>query len=140
MLKKRNQKGFTLIEIIAVLVILGILAAVAIPKYFAMQDDARASAIGGALAAASSNLNLSYSKYIVNGGTNASVTVLEALADNAGKLNTDLGDFTVEYTGAAGAGQSCTMVISGKTDGGTSWVGSYTGTNPSKTKTVACPW
>jgi len=32
MLKKRNQKGFTLIEIIAVLVILGILAAVAVPK------------------------------------------------------------------------------------------------------------
>ena len=31
--KKRNQKGFTLIEIIAVLVILGVLAAVAIPKY-----------------------------------------------------------------------------------------------------------
>ena len=36
----RNQKGFTLIEIIAVLVILGILAAIAIPKYLDMRKDA----------------------------------------------------------------------------------------------------
>ena len=35
--RKNNQDGFTLVEIIAVLVILGILAAVAIPKYFDLQ-------------------------------------------------------------------------------------------------------
>ena len=48
-LLRKNQKGFTLIEIIAVLVILGILAAVAIPKYLDMRTDAITNAAKGAL-------------------------------------------------------------------------------------------
>jgi len=36
----KNQKGFTLIEIIAVLIILGILAAIAVPKYMSLTQDA----------------------------------------------------------------------------------------------------
>jgi prepilin-type N-terminal cleavage/methylation domain-containing protein len=45
----RNQKGFTLSEIIAVLIILGILAAVAIPKYLDMRKEAIIKAASAAV-------------------------------------------------------------------------------------------
>jgi prepilin-type N-terminal cleavage/methylation domain-containing protein len=50
-MKRRNQRGFTLIEIIAVLVILTILVALAMPRYFSIQDEARKKAAQTALAA-----------------------------------------------------------------------------------------
>jgi len=62
----RNEKGFTLIEIIAVIIIMGILAAVAVPKFFSMQDDAREAAVDGALSEAASRFNLAFSRYILD--------------------------------------------------------------------------
>jgi prepilin-type N-terminal cleavage/methylation domain-containing protein len=71
MLKKRNQKGFTLIEIIAVLVILGILAAVAIPKYMDMQAEARIKAAQAAISETKARLSTGYAIALLkaNGGT-----------------------------------------------------------------------
>jgi prepilin-type N-terminal cleavage/methylation domain-containing protein len=74
MLKKRDQKGFTLIEIIAVLVILGILAAVAVPKYMDMQGDARGKALSGALAALQSSATMDYAKGLLNGASDYNST------------------------------------------------------------------
>jgi len=64
----RNQKGFTLIEIIAVLVILGILAAVAVPKYLDLTGEARRMAAMGAIAEVKGRLSQAQAKYMLANG------------------------------------------------------------------------
>ena len=65
---KKNEKGFTLVEVIAVLVILGILAAVAVPKFFDMQATARTKALEGALGELNGQVALAFAQNALNGG------------------------------------------------------------------------
>lgn len=66
---KKNEKGFTLVEVIAVLVILGILAAVAVPKFFDMQATARTKALEGAVGELNGQVALAFAQNALNGNT-----------------------------------------------------------------------
>ncbi len=62
----KKQSGFTLIELVVVIIILSILAAVAIPKFIALQSDARVSALLGLKGALDSAASLTYSRAAID--------------------------------------------------------------------------
>ena len=64
----RNQKGFTLIEIAAVLIILTILIAVAIPRYFGLPEDAAEATLRSAVAELNAREKLAWAKWRVDKG------------------------------------------------------------------------
>ena len=63
------QKGFTLIELVVVIVILGILAATAAPKFIDLTGDARKSVMQGVQGSINSAISLVHSKAILSGQT-----------------------------------------------------------------------
>jgi MSHA pilin protein MshA len=72
----RKQAGFTLIELVIVIIILGILAVTAAPKFLNLQDDAKTAAAQGVQAAVNSAAQLVYSKAALKGvETDATGTV-----------------------------------------------------------------
>lgn len=62
-----GQKGFTLIEIVMVLVLLGILAAVAVPKYFDLQEEAEEKALDAVAAEVNARYNGYFAQFILEG-------------------------------------------------------------------------
>jgi MSHA pilin protein MshA len=104
-----KKSGFTLVEIIAVLVILAILTAVAVPKYFDLTAQARDMAVQGAVAEGLSVCSLAYAKKAMEAGGDP------ALADvvtEASGVSIE-GDFTITFAANAG-GTAIIVSVAGK--------------------------
>lgn len=70
-----KQQGFTLIELIMVIVILGVLAAFAVPKFANLGSEARVAAIRGAAGAVKSSASIAHSAYLARGLTGSTVSL-----------------------------------------------------------------
>ena len=75
MIAMKKEQGFTLIELVMVIVILGILAAFALPRFADLGGDARVATVKGAAGAVKSAAAIGHSKWLADGSSPASVTL-----------------------------------------------------------------
>jgi MSHA pilin protein MshA len=123
MRKINKQTGFTLIELIMVIVILGVLSAFALPRFADLGGNARAASINGLAASLKAASNIAHAQELANGGLHNDDVTLEGATVNmigfyptANATGIDVAaqvDTTNDYTAAGGgAGLAAARVYS----------------------------
>ena len=72
---RNNNKGFTLMELIIVIVVLGILSAIAVPKFTNVAKDARVSVVKNFAGSIKESMNIVRMKYITSGNSTNTVEI-----------------------------------------------------------------
>ena len=90
---RSGQQGFTLIELIVVIVVLGILVATAVPKYLSVTKDARIAALNGLVAGINGSVNITDAKAKLSGLSGNTGTV----TDGVNTINVSLGQTPGKY-------------------------------------------